>query len=502
MSSQPHPEVSTTSGRIRGEHVDAYDVFRGVPYAAAPTGPRRWQAPVAHETWDGVRDATTFGAAAPQVAGGPLGGLVPDMEPGHSDEDCLTLNVWTPACDSEKRAVLVWIHGGAFSIGSSSLATYSGHALATNQDVVVVTINYRLGALGFLVLDLPGTSANVGLLDQTAALRWVHDNIEGFGGDPRRVTIFGESAGGGSVLSLLSTPASYDLYQRAIVQSGATDLVLSRDQALAVTTALAEELGIDRGDLAAWQTVPVDRILAGQSSVAEKLLATVGMMTLHPVADGDVMVDTWQAMAASGRAANVPLIIGTTHDEMALFDSFDPTMSSLDDDGVAKRLGAQGHSAPALVIDAYRSVDGVIDAPVIWSTILTDRAMWLPALRYAASYAKHQPDTWMYRFDWQSAVPGLRACHAIDIPFPFDAVGREGWESFVAHAPEASALALTIQALWANFARGEDPHAPATPSWPRFTTNESATARATLVLDGVCMLSHDPRAAIRTILGG
>ena len=375
MSSQPHPEVSTTSGRIRGEHVDTYDVFRGVPYAAAPTGARRWQAPVPHETWVGVRDATIFGPAAPQVAGGPLGGLVPDMEPAHTDEDCLTLNVWTPACDTAKRAVLVWIHGGAFSIGSSALATYSGHALATNQDVVVVTINYRLGALGFLVLDLPGTSANVGLLDQTAALRWVQDNIENFGGDPQRVTIFGESAGGGSVLSLLSTPASYDLYQRAIVQSGATDLVLSRDKALAVTAALTEELGIDRSDLAAWQTVPVDTILAAQSSVAEKLLATVGMMTLHPVADGDVMPDTWQAMTASGRAATVPLIIGTTHDEMALFDSFDPTMSSLDEDGVAKRLGAQGHSAPALVIDAYRSVDGAVSAPVIWSTILTDNAM-------------------------------------------------------------------------------------------------------------------------------
>lgn len=506
MSSSNRPEVHTTKGAVRGEPALAGYVFRGLPYAAPPTNERRWQPPQPHDAWSGVRDAVAFGPAAPQPSGGPLGGLVPDMEPHHTDEDCLTLNVWTPVCDDAARAVLVWIHGGAFSIGASSLGTYDGAALSAAEDVVVVSINYRLGALGYLVLDLPGTTPNCALLDQVAALAWVRDNISAFGGDRQRITIFGESAGAGSVLSLLSTPASYGLYHRAIVQSGATDLVLTRDKALEVTIVIAAELGIDRDDLAAWQAAPVTAILAAQASAAAKLLLTVGMMPLHPVADGDVMTDTWHALATDGGAANVALIIGTTRDEMALFASFDPAAATLDDVGVTKRLAAQGHPAPALVLDAYRSADPAITAPEIWSAVTTDNAMWMPALRYAAAYAAHQPATWMYRFDWESAVPGLGACHAIDIPFPFDAVEREGWEQFVADASAAHGLARTVQSLWASFARGEDPHAPAIPAWPRFSAGvdpaSAAPRRATLVLDRTCTLVYDPRAAIRAVWGG
>ena len=285
------------------------------------------------------------------------------------------------------------------------------------------------------------------------------------------------------------------------MQSGATDLVLARAKALEVTAVMADELGIARDDLTAWQAAPVAEILAAQAGAAAKLLPTVGMMPLHPVADGAVMPDTWQAMAASGRAANVPLIIGTTRDEMALFGSFDPGAESLDDNGVTKRLAAQGHRAPVVVIDAYRSVNAAISAPAIWSALTTDNAMWLPALRYATAYAVHQPETWMYRFDWVSAVAGLGACHAIDIPFAFDAVERDGWEDFVADAPAAHALAHTIQALWASFARGERPSAPAAPPWPTYAAAPTGT-RTTLVLDRSCTLVDDPRAAIRALWGG
>jgi para-nitrobenzyl esterase len=498
MSSVTHPEVVTKSGPVRGLRDGAIDAYRGIPYAAPPTGANRWRPPNPLAPWTATLDAVECGAAAPQVHGGPLGGLVPDMEPTRFDEDCLTLNVWTPSAEAPPRAVLVWLHGGAFSIGSSSLATYDATWLAANEEVVVVSVNYRLGALGFLVLDLPGTSANCGLLDMVAALGWIRDNIAAFGGDPERVTVFGESAGGGCVLSLLSTPAAHGLFQRAIVQSGATDLVLARDKACEVTAMMAAELGIDRDDLAAWQAVKADDIIAAQAASAAKLMPTVGMMPLHPVADGDVMPATWQATAMSGQAANVPLIIGTTRDEMALFGSMDPAAATLDDGGVEKRLRAQGHPMPAVVIDAYRSIDNSISAPDIWSAITTDMAMWMPALRYAAAYVAHQPDTWMYRFDWESAQPGLGACHGIDIPFPFDAVERNGWGEFVADSADAHALARTMQALWAAFARGDDPTAPDAPHWPRF----SADDRATLVLDRACTLANDPRAAIREVWGG
>ena len=406
MSSVSDPEVVTNYGTVRGIRVGAVDAYRGIPYAAPPTGTRRWMPPQAPAPWTDTLDASQCGPAAPQAHGGPLGGLVPDMEPATFDEDCLTLNVWAPTTGATPRAVLVWLHGGAFSIGSSSLATYDATWLAADEDVVVVSVNYRLGALGFLVLDLPGTSANCGLLDLVTALGWIRDNISAFGGDPERVTIFGESAGGGCVLSLLSVPAAYGLYHRAIVQSGATDLVLARDKALEVTTMMADELGIDRDDLAAWQAVPVDDIIAAQAASAAKLLPTVGMMPLHPVADGDVMPATWHQMAGAGRSAKVPLIIGTTRDEMALFGSMDPGAATLDDAALEKRLRAQGHPAPAAVIDAYRSLDATIGAPQIWSAITTDNAMWMPALRYAEAYVTHQPQTWMYRFDWESSQPG------------------------------------------------------------------------------------------------
>ena len=502
MPAVEHPEATTTAGRVRGEpDRRGGAVFRGIPYATPPTGELRWRAPRPPAPWAGVREAVAFGPAAPQPTGGPLGGLVPDMEPSEHAEDCLTLNVWTPACDTAARPVLVWLHGGAFSIGAGSLPTYDAADLAANEDVVVVTCNYRLGALGYLLLDLPGTEANVGLLDQLAVLAWVRDNVAAFGGDPQRVTLFGESAGAGSVLSVLSAPGAHGLLHAAIVQSGATDLVLSREQALVVTATIATELGIDRDDVGAWRRAPVDALLAAQASAAGKLFATVGMMPLHPVADGAVMAGTWQDVAARGDAANVPLIIGTTRDEMALFGAMDQSAATLDDAALARRLTAIGATDPAHVVAAHRATEPGASPAAIWSACTTDRAMWLPAIRYAEAYARYQPATWMYRFDWPSSVPGLGACHAVDIPFPFDAVGRNGWEGFVTDPPAAHTLARSVQALWAAFARTGAPAAPAhgVPDWPRYATGPSTSPRATLVLDRVCHLEHDPRAAVREL---
>lgn len=363
---------------------------------------------------------------------------------------------------------------------------------------MVVSANYRLGALGYLLLDHPGTSANWGVLDQVMGLQWVRDNISAFGGDPDRVTIFGESAGAGSVLALLSTPVSFGLYHGAIVQSGATDLVLSRAQASEVTAAVATELGIDSGDLDAWRGVDVDTLIAAQVAASAKLLGTVGMMPLHPVADGSIMVDTWQVAAATGRAANVPLIIGTARNEMALFAGFDPRTAQLDDRALQDRLSTQGRPDPGQIVATYRAEDASITAPDIWTAITTDQAMWLPALRYAEAYAAHQRDTWMYRFDWPSSVPGLGACHGIDIPFAFDTVTSHGWADFVADADEARGLARTMQSLWASFARGSMPSAEGAPAWPRYETAD----RATMILGPECTVVSAPRDAIRTLWGG
>jgi para-nitrobenzyl esterase len=280
------------------------------------------------------------------------------------------------------------------------------------------------------------------------------------------------------------------------VQSGATDLVLSAERAAHVRDVLAAELGIDPGDLGAWRAVPVAALVEAQSSAMARLLPTVGMMPWHPVADGEVLPGTWQELLSGGRAADVPLVIGTTRDEMALFAAFDPTAANLDADGLLRRLAAIGVADPAAHVAAYEAGEPGVTPPARWSAVSTDRAMWRPAVRYAEVHAGLGQATWMYRFDWPAASAALGACHAIDIPFPFGAVQRNGWEHFVADPDRAALLSRTMQALWASFARDGVPNAPGVPHWPPY---DPATGRATLILGREVGIVHDPRAAIRRL---
>jgi len=472
---------------------DGVVVFRAIPYAAPPTGALRWRPPHPPAEWHEVRDATKAGPAAPQPRGGALDSLVPDMAVGDIDEDCLTVDVWTPAVDAGARPVLVWFHGGAFTIGNASLASYDGARLAANEDVVVVNANYRLGALGYLVIDHPDAAANCGLLDQIAALEWVRDNIAGFGGDPGRVAVFGESAGAGSVLSLLSTTRSEGLFHAAIVQSGATDLVLDRSRALEVSRTVAQHAGIDANDLQAWRGLPVDALLDAQVAAAGALFATVGMMPFHPAVDGDVLQHDWLEATRLGISRDVSLLIGTTLDEMALFASLDPTLESFTDERLRARL-AKMHPDPDALLDAYSTADGADATPAQrWTRVRTDTAMWLPALRIAEAHASHQPDTWMYRFDWRAAAEELGACHGIDIPFPFDTIDRRGWDSFVADATGARRLARAMQGAWAAMARNGAPATDRLPAWPRY----EATRRTTMILGPDPRTEDDPRGSVR-----
>jgi para-nitrobenzyl esterase len=414
------------------------------------------------------------------------------MGVGEIDEDCLTINVWTPGVDAASRPVLIWIHGGAFTIGSGSLETYDGASLAAREDVVVVSCNYRLGALGFMIIDHPDAAANCGLLDQLAALAWVRDNIAAFGGDPGRVAVFGESAGAGSVLSLLSTQKSEGLFHAAIVQSGATDLVLDRARALAVTDAFAQAAGVESRDLDALRALSVDDVLAAQTAAAAAVFGEVGLMPFHPAVDGQILRHNWLEAATAGVSRDVALVIGTTRDEMALFASFDPSAATIDEDALRTRF-ARMHPEPNELVDAYRALDPEATPPAIWGASTTDVAMWLPALRVAEAHAAHQPDTWMYRFDWPAADPALGACHGIDIPFPFATIDRVGWDEFLSDPAGAAALARAQQSAWAAVARAGAPSTDALPGWPRF----DARRRATMVLAATPHVEDDPRGPVR-----
>ena len=479
--------VSTAFGSLTGRAAPGATAFLGIPFAEAPVGALRWAPPSPTPVWEGTRDATAFGPAPWQPTGGPLDGLVPGMGSADQSDDSLNLNIWSPSI-AGSRPVLVWIHGGAFSLGSGSLSVYDGSRLAAATDTVVVTINYRLGALGFLVIDDPSCTANVGLLDQVAALEWVRDNIGAFGGDPGNVTIFGESAGGGSVLSLLSMPAAVGLFHRAIVQSGATDLLLDRKKAQLVTEAVARSAGLDTVDVAALRSLSGPQIIEAQASAAMELFGSVGTMPFHPVIDGVILPTSWLDAASSG-VNPVPVIIGTTRDEMDLFKMFDPAAATLDDRGLRSRLDATGKNVDSLIA-AYAST-GTTEPSKVWARVNTDRAMWLPAIRIAEARSAHAP-TWMYRFDWEAASPELGAAHGVDIPFPFTNIDVDGWDTFIADPELAMSLASLMQQAWGAFAQNGVPTLGST-EWPGYDTTERSTA----ILGRTVSVECDPNGSVR-----
>jgi para-nitrobenzyl esterase len=425
----------------------------GIPYAHAA----RFAAPDLL-AFDADAGGATFGPSAPQESESPLGRMVPGMGVGETDEDaCLTLNVWTPDTPGP-HPVLVWFHGGSFVIGGSGQAIYDGALLADEQSVVVVTANYRLGAFGFLDARNIGGVANCGVRDAIAALQWVHDNIAQFGGDRERVVTFGESGGGGLILHALASPAIEGLLAGAIVQSGATFATLDEQRAGVVFDALVAEAGT--GDLRA---LSADDLVAAQSRAMSSLLGTIGMMPFHPVVDGELIMQPPPA----GLAVDVPLVVGTTADEMALFvDGADIERERLEK-RVARYLRVDDGAA---VVDAYARELGTESTGAIWRAIFGDNEMQVPC---RAMCEAHKP-VWTYCFTWEG--PNIGACHGIDIPFPFGNF-VDGWDTFVGLNDDGRALSRAMREAWAAFARTGDPGWPQYPA-ARIFGREQVTAPA------------------------
>jgi para-nitrobenzyl esterase len=489
------PIVETRSGKVEGIEVRGAQAFRGIPFAAPPVGALRFAAPQREATWSGVRAAAEFGASAPQS---PMMLPLPGMEVGAIDEDCLYLNVYTPAADSARRPVMVWIHGGGFVIGSGSQSLYDGAPLAARGDVVVVTVNYRLGPLGFLHLadlcpNLEGAIGNAGIRDQIAALEWVQENIAAFGGDPANVTIFGESAGGMSVGTLLGMPAARPLFGRAIPQSGAAHNAHTRESATTVAEHFLETLGIAPADAAKLREIPPDKLLDSQQQTMLKLGTSLGLLPFQPLVDGDSLPQPPLEAVRSGAAKDIDLLVGSTRDEWKLFGMLDPTVAKLDEAGLLGRLEGQlgDRDTASRLLDAYKQARPDASPADLHFAIETDRVFWIPAVRLAEAQAAHGDRTFMYQFTWESPAMGgaLGSCHAVELPFVFGVLDVEGAAMFVGSGPEADRLSEVTMDAWLSFAREGRPGHAGLPgsSWEPYAEPK----RATMVLGARCAAEYD-----------
>jgi len=484
-----HPVVQLNDGAVRGRAESGVAAFLGIPYAAPPFGPNRMLPPRPVPAWAGERDATSFGPTVPKGDYPPqYAPLFPEVViPG---EDCLNLNVWTPDVGAGGLPVLVWIHGGSFMNGSGSVGAYDGAAFA-RDGVVCVTINYRLAAEGFLFLG--DGVANLGLLDQLAALRWVQENIGAFGGDPARVTVAGESAGAMSVTTLLSMPLASGLFGQAIAQSGAGAHTLTEDEGRIVGGYLAEALGVP-ADRESIKAIPLEKLVQAASDLVVEVQTTPdparwGRLTLSllpfaPTVDGSVLPAAPLASFAAGQGGNVSLLIGSNRDEARLFLVAANTIDLIDEPTLAAVAGAYGLTGEALAV--YRAGRPGASPGDLLAAVITDWFFRIPPIRVAearAAAGAGAADTWMYRFDHPDPRDNSRfgACHAAEIPFVFDTATRPELRPLIGDAP-SSAVADRAHRVWVDFiSRGD-------PGWARYDT----ARRTTGLLSDTVTAADDP----------
>lgn len=504
MSGSPvsAPTVSTDRGQVVGHREHArgveLDAFKGIPYAAPPVGERRLRPPAPHPGWREPLSAAEFGAAPHQ----PPSPLTQAMNLRQS-EDCLTLNVWTPGCDDGRRPVMVWFHGGSFTTGGSGISWYHGASLAS-RGVVVVTVNYRLGPLGFLHLDPIGGdewagSANLGLADQVAALGWVADNIAAFGGDPEAVTVFGESAGAMSVTTQMAVPAAAGRFRRVIAQSGAAGHVQQPDTAEEVARRVLDALGVGPRRLADLAHLPADAFIEA-SAAADGGSGAFLALPFQPTVDGVLIPRHPLDAVAQGDAAGVDLLVGTNGEEMRLWHALAQVAGEAGGTGpteeqllgrVGKALSARGlpHD-PAEVVSRYRRRLGA-DAPPaeVLTAVGGDLVFRVPAAEVASAQSAHAR-TYGYLFTHRSTAFGglLGAAHAMEIPFVFDNLDVFGTDLMLGPIDDdRRSLASAMADAWCAFAATGDPSTPSLP-WPRY----QPSTRDTMIWDLRPQVESDP----------
>ena len=486
-----YPVVRTTHGRVRGHTVDGIATFRGVRYGA-DTVTRRFQPPKTPAPWTGVVDAFEHGPASPQAG-----------VQERASEDCLFLNVWTPGCDERAgRPVMVYIHGGAYSSGSCNDPLCDGARLASRGDVVVVTLNHRLGAFGYLYLArlVDGSafpdSGNCGQLDLVLALQWVRNNIAAFGGDASRVTVFGQSGGGAKIATMMAMPAASGLFHRAATMSGQQVTASGPLNATARARNFLEAVGLPQERCHEVATLPVERILAGLDAV-DPIIGR-GRLYFGPVLDGRTMQRHPFYPDAPAQSARIPMIIGNTRGETrSLIGRGDPTTFDLAWDGLAERLSGEMRVDvdPQHIVDEYRRLYPDASPSDVFFTATTASRSWRGALIELEARARQGAPTYAYQLDFGSPADGGKwgAFHGLDIPLVFGNLDRAG--SLTGTTERARRVSEAMSDAFVALARDGVPGVPGGPDWATYELER----RATMVFDDPPRLVHDPRGAERRL---
>jgi para-nitrobenzyl esterase len=485
--------VETSTGKLKGYEYEGVKIFKGIPYAEPPIGELRLNAPEPKKSWNGVLDASEYKPVVPQPP--PYQSYFPP--PPQSEEECLNLNIWTPDCDKEKRPVLFWIHGGAHIYGSGRLL--NGRDISRKGNIVLVSINYRLGPFGYLYI--PGAPTNIGQLDQIAALTWVRENIEHFGGDPSNVTIFGESAGATSIFALMTMPKAKGLFNRAISQSG-NARPNSFELSIRKTTAekILKELNLSINDLDEYRKLPTEKIIDAMIAAQRKALVNRIPLDFKPFVDNVNIPKHPIKAIQEGFAKDIELIVGSNLEEWRFWRAFEPKFEELAPSQIKKRMAnlmsSQGEDEARVedIINTYkksREESGLdLNIHEIYEAYNTDSIFRIPSIKFAEAQSKHQPNTYMYLFKWKTPFQNGRfgSMHALEIAFIFGSFWEDYLFTFPKKTAETEELSKKMMNYWITFAKNGNPNSPSALEWPSYNTEN----RKTIIFDNKVEIIQDP----------
>jgi para-nitrobenzyl esterase len=513
VASDKNAVVETTAGKVRGYARNGIQTFKGIPYAATTEGAGRFVPPARPKPWTGLRSSLQYGPVSPQPDRtgwqNDEAAFLFNWNDGIQGEDCLRVNIWTPALnDGKKRPVMVWLHGGGFVAGNGQEHPgYDGENLSRRGDVVVVSLNHRLGVVGYLNLaeygDQYASSANVGNLDIVAALEWVRDNIANFGGDPGNVTIFGQSGGGGKVGTLMAMPSATGLFHRAIIQSGSTLRQATPDRSGKLAAAVIEELGLSRSTLQKIHDVPYQQLVKAGIEALRRLQQanppapppSAAAFGWGPTVDGKVLPDHAFDPVAPARSAKIPLMVGTVLNEFTTALG-NPALEQMTNDELVKRVSEQYKDKAGEIIKVFRDAHPGAKPLDLFSRISAARVRQNAVTQAVRKAAQGAAPAYLYWFTWQTPILDgrPRAFHCAEIAFAF--YNTDVAASMTGGGEDARALAAKVSDAWINFARSGDPNHAGLPKWRPYKPEQGAV----MIFDNRCEVKNDPDHAERQVL--